>query len=46
MRTFQIAYNQPEDSLKATIAQKEKEVKKDFRPLHSFTIRDMIMLNQ
>jgi len=45
MRTFQIAYNQPEDSLKATIAQKEITKKKAAGALHQFAIRDMIMVN-
>jgi len=45
MRTFQISYNQPVDSLKAEIAEKEKQKKKSVSALHQFAIKDMIKLN-
>lgn len=42
MRAFQITYNQPQESLKASVAQKEK-IKSEMK--NKFAIRDMIRLN-
>lgn len=45
MRTFNIAYNQPVAQVKASIAEKENQKKKTGSGLHTFAIKDMIMLN-
>jgi hypothetical protein len=43
LRTFQIVYNQPQDTLKASVAQKDKL--KSQQAKKNFAIRDMIRLN-